>query len=363
MTSPASAASKEERPCAPLTLESITAPIAEDLRLTQILYEETILATAERRYIQALLGGEGGAYIPEAFRVETADQIARHLLRGEGKWIRAVVCLLGAKACGASGPAVRQVAVAVEVVHLATLVHDDVIDQAPIRRGIQSVSDGWGNSVSVLLGDFLFSKAFKLLLASGSVAAQTLLTVATGQMCLGEIKQLCYATDAEFKERDYLEMIENKTASLMAAASAAGGHFSGLPDEITEKVHGYGHALGMAFQITDDVLDYTASSSILGKERCGDLRNGKVTLPLIHLYEHNPAARAIVENNLPMEEKSQQLLEWMSEVGSIDYAYSVGRRYGDRAKAFLDEIKMEIGDSESLASLVHLVDFILNRNR
>lgn len=363
MTSPLSAVSKNE--CRPgnHTLQSIAAPAAEDLKKTQQLYEETVLRSSEREYMQELLTGEGGSYIPAEFRSETASRIAGHLLQSEGKWIRATLCLLAARACGTGGESARRVAVAVELIHLATLIHDDVIDQAPIRRGIASVAGGWGNSVSVLLGDFLFSKAFKLLLSSGSVPSQKLLTLATGQMCLGEIKQLRYSTEADYKEKDYLEMIENKTASLMAAATASGAHLAGMDNEVAEQLHGYGHALGMAFQITDDVLDYTASTAALGKERGGDLRNGKVTLPLIHLYENDEKARRLAGGDGNGSPKTETVLRAMRENGSIEYAYAVGQRYGERAKECLSRVREAVGPSEALSSLCRLVDFVLNRTR
>lgn len=352
----------EQEPATALqtSLETILSPVAQELHLTRELYRETILASAERNYFQEIIHGNGN-YVPDEFRVEIAGQVAKHLLQTEGKWIRAALTLLSANACGKTGLRVHQVAVAVELVHLATLIHDDIIDQAPMRRGMQSVAGGWGNSVSVLMGDFLYSKAFKLLLASQSIPAQTMLTHATGQMCLGEIKQLCFSTDSSFQETGYLEMIENKTASLMAAACAAGAEFSGLDDEEIQRFHEFGHSIGMAFQITDDVLDYTAATDILGKESGGDLRNGKVTLPLIHLYTQNGTAKDIVNSAASVEEKSRQLLEAMHEHGSIEYAYSIGERYGEKAHTCLNQLKTVIGESSSLESLYQLIDFILNR--
>ncbi len=356
----ASAETKEKIATGTISLERLFLPIVHELRDTQSLYQETILATAERNYIEELMQGDS-SYLPKEFRVEVADQIARHLLQTEGKWIRAALTLFCAGACGKKGTPVHQVAVAVELVHLATLIHDDVIDQAPMRRGIQSIAGGWGNSVSVLLGDFLFSKAFKLLLASESIPAQKLLTQATGQMCLGEIKQLRFSTEANFSESGYLEMIENKTASLMGAACAAGAEFSELDKPEIQRFHEFGHALGMAFQITDDVLDYTAATDTLGKEKCGDLRNGKVTLPLIHLYEHNKEAKTIVSNSDSVEEKSQWLLQAMKENGSIEYAHAAGERYGNKARACLDHLKDYTGESDCLDSLYQIIDFILKR--
>ncbi|MBN2326873.1 MAG: polyprenyl synthetase family protein [Candidatus Omnitrophica bacterium] len=347
-----------------LKLESIFQPVADELELTKSLYKKTVLQTAERNYIHRLLSGEEESYIPQEYRVEIADKVATHLLQSQGKWIRAAIVLLSAKSCGVSSEAARQLAVAVESVHLATLVHDDIIDQAAMRRGVESVQAVWGNSVAVLIGDFLLSKAFKLLLASASVHAQKLLTHATGQMCLGEIKQLRSSGRDGMAEQDYLEMIENKTASLMAAAAASGGRLGDISTRSVECLHAYGHSVGMAFQIADDILDYTASSITLGKEKGGDLRNGKATLPLIHLFQNDGKnVHSILSSPISDEQKIQAMLALMKEMGSIDYAYKVGRRYGERAKENLKTIEREIGASDSLNSLYALVDFVLTRKR
>jgi len=337
-------------------------PIAEELRLTRQLYREKILASVERNYLQHLLYGETASFIPEEFRVPIADRVAHHLLNSEGKWIRAALVLLAADARGQRGLPIHQVAVAVELVHLATLVHDDIIDQAPMRRGLPSIPGGWGNSVAVLIGDFLFSKAFSLLLASRSAPSQMLLTRATGQMCLGEIKQLCNSHQSRTGEAEYMETIENKTASLMAAAAASGAFLAGLDEPLTEYFHGYGYALGMAFQITDDVLDYTSSTSILGKEQGGDIRNGKVTLPMIHLLQTDESVRELLDQEISLEEKTRLLILKMNENGSFDYTYTVARRYGEMAKENLRAAERVIGPSGSMNSLYRLVDFILARD-
>ncbi len=353
----------EFTPTAEIRLDDLYKPIEEQLSLTQSLYNDTVLQSAERNYIHQLLSEEE-SIVQKEYRVDIADKIAEHLLQSRGKWIRASMVLLCAKACGVESIDVRQLAVAVELVHLATLIHDDIIDQADIRRGIASVQCGWGNSIAVLMGDFLYSKAFKLLLSSDSIKAQTLLAKATGQMCLGEIKQLRFNGNGAMTEPDYLEMIENKTASLMSAATASGGVIGGLSDEMVERLHEYGHAVGMAFQIADDILDYTSSTSELGKEQGGDLRNGKTTLPLIHLFQKDGEnAHSILNSNGSIEHKTEQILSLMEEFGSIKYAYEVGQKYGSLAKKNLQAIKSVAGESEALTSLTNLVDFVLNRKR
>lgn len=344
-------------------LSGVYAPVYSELEETLKLYEETILSTSERNILERLVMGDGRFVIPEPFRVDVVERISAHLLQGEGKWVRAGITLLSAGAFGAHGLPARQIATAVELVHLATLVHDDIIDEAHIRRGVETVSHNWGNSIAVLLGDFLFCKAFKLLLDSGSVESQTMLTRATGQMCLGEIKELEYSYRNGVNENDYLEMISCKTASLMAAASASGGRLARLDDEAVEHLHGYGHSIGMAFQIADDVLDYTSKLTQLGKEEGVDVRNGKATLPLIHLFEReSDRACSILESDADVEEKREKLLSLMNDLGSIEYAYGVGRRYGDEAQAHLDALEPLVKSSECLQSLRSLIDFILDRD-
>ncbi|MEW6237519.1 MAG: polyprenyl synthetase family protein [Candidatus Omnitrophota bacterium] len=363
MNSFASAFPDERSSSMNLSLSNLFEPIADELAETISLYRETVLRTAERNYLHTLISG-GVPYLPEEFRIATADRIAEHLLESDGKWIRSALVLLTANACGFNGLPARQVAAAVEMIHMATLVHDDIIDEAPMRRGVEAVHWHWGNSIAVLLGDFLFSKAFKLLLASGSLPSQSLLTQATGQMCLGEIKELVISDQGLISEKDYMEMIENKTASLMAAASASGAHLGGLDSRLAECMHAYGHAVGIAFQITDDVLDFTAPTSILGKEQGWDMRNGKTTLPLIHLLHNDGvAARGILESSQPFEEKAARLLSLMNEMGSIDYAYDAASRYGAIAKNNLAEVEKVAGSSHSIHSLNNLVDFILIRER
>ncbi len=346
-----------------ISVQQICSPVQSELDLTKALYEQTILATAERNLLEKLVSGDGRFFIPEPFRVSVVDAIAQHLLKGEGKWVRAAMALLSAGSFGKQTEAARQIATAVELIHLATLVHDDIIDEALIRRGVETTSHNWGNSIAVLLGDFLFCKAFKLLLASECVPAQTMLTHATGQMCLGEICELEYSYHNGVNEADYLEMISCKTASLMAAATASGAELAGLDPTLVEHMHGYGHSIGMAFQITDDVLDYTSHLSTLGKEQGVDIRNGKATLPLIHAFEtQSDTAQAILDGDASVEEKRESLLTLMTDLGSIEYAYSVGRKYGDMASEHLDAVEPNVESAECIQSLRLLIDFILRRD-
>lgn len=345
-----------------LSLARIWEPVADEMTAVQELYRESVLASTERNYIHEILSGGGGDFLPEEFRVEVVDRISHHLLQAEGKWVRAGLLLLSAHAFAARGLPVQQVAVAVELIHLATLTHDDIIDQATTRRGEASVCHGWGNSVAVLVGDFLFSKAFKLLLESGSIPSQRALAVATGQMCLGEIKQLRHVHRFMTSESQYLETIEYKTAALMAAATQSGGELADCERGITETLSRIGYDVGMAFQIVDDILDYTSSLPTMGKEHGGDLQNGKITLPLMHLLQHRPDMLALVRDCHRSPEVFEQLKTEMHEQGSFQYSYDLARRYIDRARADLLSLQDQCEQSEGIDGLRDLTELILTRD-
>jgi octaprenyl-diphosphate synthase len=331
------------------------------MRAAQDLYRDCVLASAERNHIHQILMGESGDFLPDEFRVEVVDRISHHLLQAEGKWIRAGLVLLSAYVFGARGLPVQQVAVAVELIHLATLTHDDIIDQATARRGQVSVCHGWGNSIAVLVGDFLFSKAFKLLLESGSIPSQRALAVATGQMCLGEIKQLRHVHRFVTSESQYLETIEYKTAALMAAAAECGSELAECDRETVKTFSRIGHDIGMAFQIVDDILDYTSSLPTMGKERGGDLRNGKLTLPLIHLLQHRPDMLSIVQDCHRSPDAVEQLKTEMHHQGSFRYSYDLARRYIDQARAALLSLRNECEQTDGIDNVYELTQLILTR--
>jgi geranylgeranyl pyrophosphate synthase len=341
-------------------LISILKPVSDELRLSQDLYRELLLQAGEKEFFQSLLSSQ---IRDDVLKVAIVNIITNHLMLSDGKWIRAALVLLGAGLFGVKNELVRRVAVAVELVHLATLVHDDVIDQAPMRRGVESIPLRWGNSVAVLIGDLLLSKAFGLLLLSQSKESQFHMMRSTNDMCLGEIKQLSDANPMETSELDYMQLIEYKTASLMGAASGSGGSFGNLDPELAHRITRYGYSLGMAFQIVDDILDYTSSLTVMGKEQGGDLKNGKATLPLIHFIQQDPLlAKRVFDKPEPYNEKALRLVSLMKETGSIDYAYGKARDFAQDAKENLAAVEHVSGSNGCFVSLHNLVDFILHRN-
>ncbi|HOE10503.1 MAG TPA: polyprenyl synthetase family protein [bacterium] len=342
-------------------LAQVWEPIAEEMVAAQDLYREMILASSERNYFHEILTGSG-AYIPEEYRLGIVERIGRHFLGTEGKWIRAGLVLLSAHSFGAHSPSVRKVAVAVELVHLATLTHDDVIDEAEMRRGLVSVCHGWGNSIAVLMGDFLFSKALKLVLESRSVASQEALAVASGQMCVGEIKQLRHVHGFHTSETEYLETIENKTAALMAACTQSGAELAGCRPGTVKMFSRIGLDIGMAFQIVDDILDYTSTLRTMGKEQGGDLRNGKLTLPLIHLLQRRPDLLKTIREVDYSGGFVEKLRKQMLEEGSLEYSYDLARRYIGRARESLNNLRESSKNPDGIDSLLTLSELILSRD-
>jgi len=213
--------------------------------------------------------------------VNLIPEIIYHLLGSGGKRFRPLLLLATSALCGYKGERHYSLSAVVEFIHTATLLHDDVIDHAQIRRGKVSANNIWGNAASVLVGDFLYSKSFKLMTEDGNIAVLKLLSTTTNTMSEGEVFQLVKAGDINLTEKEYLFIIEKKTSTLISAACAVGGILGNASDAKIEALTRFGMRLGSAFQITDDTLDYTANEGEFGKAIGKDLEEGKITLPLI----------------------------------------------------------------------------------
>jgi octaprenyl-diphosphate synthase len=217
--------------------------------------------------------------------VELISLAAQHILNAGGKRFRPQLTLLASRAFEYDGPAAVPMAAAVELVHTATLVHDDIVDEADSRRGRATANYFWGNSASVLMGDYLVIKAFTIAADTGDPRLFRLLCDTIGHMCEGEVLQICVRSAADLDVETYLKIIEAKTAILMATCCRIGALLGGAALEQTEALTAFGTKVGLAFQIIDDVLDYTGDEELLGKAVGSDLREGKVTLPLIHALQ------------------------------------------------------------------------------
>lgn len=241
----------------------------------------TVLAAA-----QALIAAEMEAIdrlIADRLQSDVAlvGTVARHLILAGGKRLRPALVVHGAGLFGHAGHEVRLLAAVVEFIHTATLLHDDVVDESELRRGRRTANAVWGNAASVLVGDFLYSRAFQMMVEVGRMDVMRLLADTTNTIAEGEVLQLSFLNDPELDEARYFEIIRRKTAILFAAAAELGGLIAGAKPAECEALARYGLALGLAFQIADDLLDYCAVPGALGKNLGDDLREGKVTLPLI----------------------------------------------------------------------------------
>ncbi|MGH7634361.1 MAG: polyprenyl synthetase family protein, partial [Gemmatimonadaceae bacterium] len=286
----------------PLTpsLGDIQSPVAEEL---------TRVAAELRRVVVADL--------------PLIDEVNSHLLLMKGKMFRPTLALLSSAVSGRSEPRVTTLAAVVELVHLATLVHDDSVDHSTLRRGMPTINSLFTHQISVIMGDFLYSRAMVELVRTGDIEVLRILADATNAMTVGEMRQLTALDALRFSEHDYEALIHAKTASLVSAACEIGAH-AGAP-EYREQLARFGEQLGMAFQVADDLLDYTADTADTGKPTGLDLREPKVTLPLIAaLRTMGSAARrevdALFDNSEPADAEIETVVGIVAEEGGLEYA-------------------------------------------
>ena len=295
--------------------------------------------------------------------VAVITEIADYLREGGGKRLRPSLLLLSARSLGYTGPGMIHLGAVVEMVHTATLVHDDIIDAADMRRGRPSPNTTWGNPKCVLVGDWLYMQAFKVALEEQNFRVLELLISLTQKMVEGELLQMEKLGRA-VNEEEYNELIYRKTACLFEVSMRLGAVLAGADDETERCLGEYGHALGLAFQIVDDVLDLTAAEEILGKPVASDLREGKATLAVIHALEHaSPAERKAIVTVLAEQSftsvRYDTVLETLERHGSLRYAMRVAARHADAAKSSLDTLP----DSEYKRALLWVPDFVVTRDR
>jgi len=290
------------------------------------------------------------------------EAITEHLLRMKGKMFRPTLTLLASAVEGRPEPRAIPLAAVVELVHLATLVHDDSVDHSTLRRGMPTINALFTHQISVIMGDFLYSRAVVELVRVGDMAPLQVLAHATNQMTIGEMRQLTALDALRFSEDDYDALIHAKTASLLSAACEIGA-LAGAPRH-RQALARYGLQLGMAFQIVDDLLDYTADTSTTGKPTGLDLREHKVTLPLIHaLRGMSPAGRAVVEalfdEREPDDEMIASVIAIVEECGGLEYARRRGERFADEAAEALSDLP----DSRATAALRDAIVYVMERTQ
>lgn len=273
--------------------------------------------------------------------VKLIPEVAHHLIDSGGKRLRPLLHLICARLCGCAGPHRFPLAASIEFIHTASLLHDDVIDEALIRRGKTSANHLWGNAASVLVGDFLYSKAFSLLSDIGDIRVSQLMSKMTNVMSEGEVFQLMKCGDTSLTEQEYLSIVEKKTAVLISSACESGAVLGGAAEAQARALGQYGYNIGMAFQITDDTLDYMAREEDFGKSIGKDLEEGKMTLPLIYTLSHCPPARcekiktAIEKKDLPSE-AIRNIFEVIQQSGGIDYSLMRAEQFITQARNSLD---------------------------
>ena len=294
-------------------------------------------------------------------RVKAVSEVTYHLIESGGKRIRPALSLLSYKLCSSHGDTekVMDLGVAIEYIHSATLFHDDVVDEAEMRRGRRSANSIWGNELTVLVGDFLFARSFLLLVRSGSMELLELLSKTTTELAEGEIQELVRTGDIKLTEGEYLDIIKNKTAVLMAAACKGGAVLAGADDFKKEALYNFGLNFGMSFQIMDDYLDYAGETRELGKEVGKDLEEGKITLPLIHLLSNtqDTEKKRIIDAFFQGKDYFDFIKDKMLEYGSLDYTFEKAKEYAKLARLSLESFP----DSPYKKALLELLDINLKR--
>jgi octaprenyl-diphosphate synthase len=272
--------------------------------------------------------------------VPMIPDLAKHLVDSGGKRLRPLLTIAAARMNGYRGAAHIKLAAAVEFIHTATLLHDDVVDVSALRRGKISANVVWGNKSSVLVGDYLFSRAFQLMVEAGEVLVLDVLANASAVIAEGEVLQLRAANNLGTTRDDYLRVITAKTAALFAAAAESGAMIADGSQEFTSAMRAYGHDLGVAFQLIDDALDYSGRQAQMGKSVGDDFREAKVTLPVVVAYERADEAgkafwRRTIEDGAQHEGDLKRAIAYVDETGAIEETRTLAQSYADRAVAAL----------------------------
>jgi octaprenyl-diphosphate synthase len=293
--------------------------------------------------------------------VPLVENIGHYIVDAGGKRLRPLLCLL----CAGANAAIQKnhitLAAVIEFIHTATLLHDDVVDISELRRGKPTANAAWGNASSVLVGDFLYTRAFQLLVSIGNMPVMELMAETTNAIAEGEVLQLIKAGDPETTEAEYFQVIKNKTAVLFAAACSASTILTGAEQAMVSHFYQYGLHLGYAFQLIDDVLDYRGDPEQMGKNIGDDLAEGKPTLPLIYTMSHgteqqaNQVAKALREKDNSV---IQDIIHTVTSSGALEYTHAKAQEHSEKAKAALRLLP----DSDYKNALLRLTDQAISRN-
>lgn len=295
-----------------------------------------------------------------ASHVVLINQLSQHIILSGGKRLRPMLVLLTARSCGYEGEEDALLAAVIEFIHTATLLHDDVVDDSDMRRGQETASHIWGNEAAVLVGDYLYSRAFQMMVRAESMRIMSLLSDATNTIAQGEVLQLLNVNDPGTSEEKYYEVIYGKTACLFEAATQIGA-ILGNTDAQTEAVMAsFGKHLGTAFQLVDDALDYSADSEELGKNVGDDLAEGKPTLPLIYaMQKASPEQSELIRNAIKQGglDHIEEITAIIQETGALDYTFQQAQSEADKAKAAIAFLP----ESEYRQALMFLADYAVER--
>ncbi|PCH66071.1 MAG: octaprenyl diphosphate synthase [Gammaproteobacteria bacterium] len=288
------------------------------------------------------------------------NQLGHYIINSGGKRLRPALAILCARACGYQGDNHINLATIIEFIHTATLLHDDVVDNSDMRRGRETANNLWGNEASVLVGDFLYTRSFEMMVEMDSMRLMKILSHTTNIIAEGEVLQLLNCHDADTTEESYLEVIHHKTAKLFEAAGLLGAVITNSSTEIENAMSRYAMHLGSAFQLVDDLLDYSESSETIGKNIGDDLAEGKPTLPLIYAMKHGNEQQAQLIRTAIEEgqrDKIDDVITIINETGAITYTSQAAKQEVDNAKAALAIIP----DSTYKDALLALADFSIER--
>ncbi len=293
--------------------------------------------------------------------VPLVENIGHYLIEAGGKRLRPLLVLLVARALGYEGRQHLDLAVIIEFIHTATLLHDDVVDTSTLRRGRPTANAEWGNAPSVLVGDFLYSRAFQMMVSIGNMEIMTILSNTTNTIAEGEVQQLVNARDAGLDEAGYRQVIEKKTAVLFAAACEVAAVLAGASDTQRRALRDYGMQVGIAFQLVDDALDYQGDAASLGKNVGDDLAEGKPTLPLIHaMGTAAPAERALIQTAIEKADATQlrEVVAIVNACGGMEYTLAGAARAVADAEQHLQVLTV----SPYQQALVDIAHFALDRS-
>jgi octaprenyl-diphosphate synthase len=296
--------------------------------------------------------------------IQLIDNIGRYICNSGGKRVRPAILLLGAKMCAYEGPVGPRLGAVIELIHSATLVHDDIIDNANVRRGRASVNAQWGNEITVLMGDWLYMTSFSMALGERHLKVLDVLIEATRKMVEGELIQLNLNGNLDITEEQHLDISTRKTAFLFSACSQLGAILGSADAEKEEQLRLYGLNVGLAFQLVDDVLDLTSNESTLGKPVGSDLKEGKLTLPLIYLMRdgnshHRELVRDVLREKNPDSSRREAIMKLVRDLGTADRVLEKAHKYAENAKSCLKDFPA----CQARDALLSIPDYIVERDR